>query len=161
MRGPIVLDVRTLAPAYFPDKDTFAHFENPDEPGCFACNSRSMLVRPIAVTNDFTLLVATARVDDHFVVMPKTWLVYPRAHLTSYNEMPDNWTASVKQAIRTLGIDQPFCTGENWGKKAGQTVFHGHTWIIGRDGDESGLFTENTGLASLIFRAMTQGIYAH
>jgi hypothetical protein len=127
MRGPITLDTRTLDPAYFPNKDEFAHFENAAEPGCFACNSRSMLVRPIAVTDDFVLLVATTRIDDRFVVMPNTWLVYPRAHLTSYNEMPDNWSGCVKQAIRILGIEQPFCTSENWGKKAGQTVAHGHT----------------------------------
>lgn len=156
--GRPTVDLSTFRAAKFPGIDTFDHFENPDQPRCFACNSRMMVVRPIAVTNDFMLLEATTLVEGTFLVIPDTWLVYPRTHATTMNDMPDTWTGSVKHAIRILDIEQPYCTGENWGREAGQTIGHGHTWIMKRGIAEEGLVTENTGLATILLRAKQHGI---
>lgn len=140
-----------LPEAAFEDKQDFEHFEDLEHLGCFACNSRMMLVRPLAVTEEFLLLPATARIDDRFVVVPGSWLVYPRRHLTHFLEMPGNWTSSVQQAVRLLGLQSGFGTSDNWGKEAGQTVEHGHTWVIDRTGEE-GLPSENLGQSTVLLR---------
>jgi hypothetical protein len=155
------LDEELLRDAVFYGKGEFAHFENEDYPNCFACNSHMMLVRPIAVTDDFILLEATARMADGcFVIMPGCWLVYPREHVTTLEKMPDNWTASIKHAISLLDLGQPYCTSDNWGRDAGQTVSHGHTWIIARGDAEEGLLTHQLGLATIVFRTKQLGITA-
>jgi len=159
LAGTPTIDLRKLEVARFDGYEEFDHFANPDYPGCFACNSKLMLVRPIAVTDEFILLVATTALGNGtFVVIPDTWLIYPRAHLTTLIDMPNNWTGSVKQAVAMLGIDQPYCTGENWGRLAGQTVEHGHTWVMQRNVGEDGLMTERVGLATILLRARMYGI---
>lgn len=158
------LDVAQLPRASFPDAGTFPHFADSTHPGCFACNSRLMLVRPLLVTDEFVVLPATTRLaTGDFVVMPDSWLVFPRNHVETLDEMPDDWTASVKQAVRhlrSLGhLTGAFNTGANWGRAAGQTTMHAHTWASERDAsNEAGLITEETGLATIIMRARLHGI---
>jgi diadenosine tetraphosphate (Ap4A) HIT family hydrolase len=158
MMGEGAVDLSTLREASFPGMAKFAHFVDPEHESCFTCNSRLMAVRPLLVTVNFVLLEATARVDDKFVIMPEAWLVSPRKHLVEFLDMPDDWTRSVKEAVRFLGIGKPFCTSDNWGREAGQTIAHGHTWIIGRGWAEDGLLSQNMGLATILLRIRQHGI---
>lgn len=141
----------------FDVKQTNRHFSNPDYPKCFACNSALLKVQPRQVTRNYLLLPATQQVDGTFVVMEGCWLVFPREHVTSYMEMPYDWTESVRIAVYSLGLQEPFCISENWGKAAGQTAEHGHTWIIQRGGDE-GLLSHERGLATLVWEIQQQFI---
>lgn len=152
-----VLDPKSFEPARFDGMEEFDHFADEWHPRCFACNSRMMVVRPIAVNDGFVLMPATTMVDDGFVIIPDTWLVYPRAHITQFMDMPDTWTMSLQDAVRILGLEADFNVGDNWGRAAGQTVEHGHTWIMRRSA-EDGLLTENTGLATIILRVQQNGI---
>jgi hypothetical protein len=161
LTGQPTIDLSKLEVATFEGYEEFDHFANFECPGCFACNSKLMLVRPIAVTDEFILLVATTALGNgSFVIIPDTWLVYPRKHLTTLIDMPNNWTGCVKQAVAILGIDQPYCTGENWGRLAGQTVDHGHTWVMKRNVGEEGFLTERIGLATILLRVKMHGICA-
>lgn len=161
--GTPTIDLSKLEVARFDGYEEFDHFTTPGRERCFACNSRKMLVRPIAATNEFTLLVATTPLENNTPprIIPDTWLVYPRAHLTTFLVMPDNWTASVKESIRILGLERfrhPFCTSDNWGSKVGQTVRHGHTWIMKRGEGEEHLLSENIGMATMLLRIKMYGI---
>jgi len=142
-----------LQPATFPGKEGYTHFANPDQPACFACNSALMVVRPLVVTQRFVLLPATTFVDSNPYIMPGTWLVYPRQHVTERWYLPTDWAVSIEQALEYLRdhgeLATSFNTSENWGPAAGQTVPHGHAWIVNR-ADEAGLLGENTGLATLL-----------
>lgn len=150
----------TYDPVSFDGWEEFDHFADPAHPDCFACNSRRLLSEPLLVTDEFMLMEATAKFDNgSFRVLPGCWLVFPRRHVTSLLDLPDNWTASVKQAVRHLGLDYDYNTSENSGPKAGQTAPHIHTWIIGRQ-REAGLLCENTGLAGILRQIRELGIPA-
>jgi hypothetical protein len=153
------LDVESFADAVFPGHDSFPHLSDPEHTNCPACNTRMLFVRPIEMTDDYTLMEASLRLpSDRIVVIPETWLNFSRVHAETLDEMPDHWTACNKRAVRTLGIGTPFCTSENWGKEAGQTLRHGHSWIIGRGILETGLISENTGLATILLRIKQHGV---
>jgi len=154
----------SFEPAKFEGYADFEHFENKALRLCFFCNSRGMAVRPLQVTPDYVLLPATTRVDGPFVIIPGCWLVVPRAHVTSHGDLPDNWTASVKEAVSFLGLSvalgKPYNITENWGSDAGQTAQHAHTWIVSRGNDEEGLLSARTGLASILLRIKERGVLA-
>lgn len=146
------LDVASFPPAVFAGRESFDHFENPDHPRCFACNSRGMLVRPVAVTDDYVLLPATTRLagDGGFVVIPRVWLLFPRSHVATPLEMPDDWERCKKEVVRLLGLGTSFNYSDNWGSEAGQTIGHAHTWIIERGQGTEGPLTRGTGLATIL-----------
>lgn len=88
--------------------------------------------------------------------MPSSWVVYPRRHVTSFLDLPPDWTYRVQQALRTLHrlnlATGAVTFGYNDGVEAGQTVTHGHTWIIARGEGEAGLECELLGYGTVIAR---------
>lgn len=149
-----------LSPAVFEDKETFAHFSNPDEPNCFACNSQLMVVRPIEVRAEYLLMPATTRLPDgSFRVIPWGWQVYPRKHITRFGLMPYSWMAILQRAAYDLGLQDDFNSSTNIGGAAGQSADHVHTWLVKRSRRrEEGLLSEGLGLATILTRVEQHGI---
>jgi hypothetical protein len=154
-----LLKLSNLPEAEFPGKEEFDHFECSDHPTCFACNSKRMLVRPLRVTDKYLLMEATTKAGDRFVVMPGVYLVFPRIHVEDFMDMPDDWTASEKDAASFLGLPgRALNFSVNWGEDAGQTVPHGHSWIIDRSMLREKGLTINVGLAALLYQSLVDGL---
>lgn len=156
-----MLNPSSLPLAEFSNPEDFDHFENPEHPKCFACNSKRMLIRPRLVTDAYTLIDATMKVGDHFRVMLGVYLIFPRLHVESFMDMPRDWQGSIQDAIAFLERDGVLVdnTSANLSKRGGQTVPHGHTWLIDRSMlKEKGLMSENTGFATLMYRVVQYGV---
>lgn len=148
-----VIDLSTFQPAVFQDQWNFNHFVNPHVPTCFACNSRMLMVRPLGVTSKSFVVPATTRLrDGKFVIVPGAWLLFPRLHLTTFDQLPDSWTLSQQWARKLLSLEPPFNISSNWGQLAGQTTEHAHDWLIDRTTWPETDLTAGNGLATIILR---------
>jgi hypothetical protein len=145
------LDPRGFPEVSFPGKESYAHVctGNPD---CFGCNTRKMLVRPIAVERGFKLIPASMKLlDGRFVVIPDCSLVFPDEHVTNFFDLPGDWTARLQRAGVLFGLkpDDSFNRTINNGPRAGQTGAHMHDWLIKR-GVFDEAFGSNLGLMNIL-----------
>ena len=82
---------------------------------------------------------------------PQNYLIIPRAHRESVQDLPDNWWADMKQLLAAVpDLPADYNISINIGKQAGQTLGHLHFWVIPRAGDVP---AAGKGLAKLIDEA--------
>lgn len=159
----VELDLSRYPVAQFHGFEDFPHFGNPDHPDCFCCNSRLLKCRPLLVTEECFLTPMTPfrKEDRQFVIIDGLYTLFTRKHITSYMDLPDNWTGCQKQALAQLELpERAFNISSNSGFAAGERMGHPHDWIIPRGYGEDGLLCEDTGWATVLLLIKQLGITA-
>ena len=109
---------------------------------------------PFCLENHLLKGDVVADISDAFMIRaqsnPGCYLIIPKVHAETAEELPDTWWQSVKALIPLVPeLPSDYNLSFNIGTVAGQTVRHLHLWVIPR---ETGQTASNMGLASLIYK---------
>jgi diadenosine tetraphosphate (Ap4A) HIT family hydrolase len=114
--------------------------ELPIDENCIFCRANSQLENEVLTSSAEAYVIAPTTSPENYLIIPKT-------HYTSLEQLPDNWWHEMKTCLASLKNLGDYNLSINLGEQAGQRLKHLHFWVVRRD---AGKPSSTKGLAALI-----------